>query len=166
MLPNFVTLFLSALIPLVIGFIWYNPKTFGTAWMKAADMTEEKMQGANMAIIFGLTYIFSVFAAVGLFTAVIHQSHIFSLFQGDPGFMEEGSETMNKIAALMEEHGHKFRTFKHGALHGTIAALFFATPVMTINALFERKGFKYIIINVGYWVVSFLLMGGVICQWG
>lgn len=166
MAPNFITLALSALIPLVVGFLWYNPKTLGTAWMKAADMTEEKMKGANMAIIFGITYVLSIMVAMGLFYSVIHQAHIYSLFQGDPGFMEEGSATMGKIADLMNEHGHKFRTFKHGALHGGIAAIFMALPVLGINALFERKGFKYIAINVGYWFVSFLLMGGVICQWG
>jgi hypothetical protein len=30
----------AALIPTVIGFLWYNPKVFGNAWMAAADMTE------------------------------------------------------------------------------------------------------------------------------
>jgi len=38
-------------------------------------------------------------------------------------------------------------------------------PVMGVNALFERKGFKYIAINVGFWTVSLALMGGIICQW-
>jgi hypothetical protein len=42
--------------------------------------------------------------------------------------------------------------------------LFFALPVMGTNALFERKGFKYIAINVGYWTVTLALMGGVICH--
>jgi len=35
---NWLVQLLAALIPLVIGFLWYNPKTFGTAWMKGADM--------------------------------------------------------------------------------------------------------------------------------
>ena len=166
MMPNFLTLALSALIPLLVGFIWYNPKTFGNAWMKAADMTEEKIKGANMGLIFGLTFIFGFFAAIGLFMAVVHQAHIYSLFQGDPGFGEEGSATMQKVADLMAEHGLKFRTFKHGALHGGMTAALLAIPVLAINALFERKGFKYIAIHAGYWIITFLLMGGVISQWG
>ena len=31
----------AALIPTIVGFIWYNPKVMGEAWMKAAEMTEE-----------------------------------------------------------------------------------------------------------------------------
>ncbi|HRN41812.1 MAG TPA: DUF1761 family protein [Vicingus sp.] len=30
--------------------------------------------------------------------------------------------------------------------------------------MFERKGFKYIAINSGYWIITLGLMGGVICQ--
>ena len=50
----------AALIPTVIGFIWYNPKVFGNDWMAAADMTEEKMKGANMALSFSVFRWFSV----------------------------------------------------------------------------------------------------------
>ena len=46
-------IFVAALIPLAIGFIWYNQKVFGTAWMKEAGVTEEKMNNANMPLIFG-----------------------------------------------------------------------------------------------------------------
>ena len=50
---NFLALLVAALSTLVVGFIWYNPKVFGTIWMKESGMTEEKMKGANMAMIFG-----------------------------------------------------------------------------------------------------------------
>jgi len=66
---------------------------------------------------------------------------------------------------LMERFGTEFRTFKHGALHGVIAGLFIVLPVLGTNALFERKGWKYILINVGYWTLTLALMGGIICQW-
>lgn len=160
---NFPIILAAALIPLVVGFIWYNPKVFGNAWMKAADMTEGKMEGANMAVIFIVTYILSVFAAVGLNFFVIHQAHIYSILLEEPGFGEEGSELMIYINNFMELYGDNFRTFKHGAFHGVLAALTMALPVLGINALFERKGFKYIALNTGYWIVSFALMGGVIC---
>ena len=58
---NFLVAALAALVPLVMGFIWYNPKTFGNPWMKAAEVTEEKMKGANMPLMFGLTYLISFF---------------------------------------------------------------------------------------------------------
>ena len=49
---NFIAVLVAAIVPMIMGFIWYNPKTLGTAWMKAAEVTEEKMKGANMAVIF------------------------------------------------------------------------------------------------------------------
>lgn len=162
--PGFVTnpliMAASALIPLVIGFIWYNPKVFGTAWMKAADVTEDKMKGANMALIFGLTFVFSFFVAFVLNGMSIHINGFASLML-DHTNTPEAQELLKKVIA---EHGGNFRTFKHGALHGTIAGLFFALPVLGINAMFERKGFKYIAINAGFWILCLALMGGVICQ--
>ena len=47
----------------------------------------------------------------------------------------------------MADYGDAFRTFKHGALHGTIAGIFIALPIIGTNALFERKSAKYIFIN-------------------
>lgn len=44
---NFLALLVAAISTLVVGFIWYNPKVFGTIWMKESGMTEEKMKGAN-----------------------------------------------------------------------------------------------------------------------
>ncbi len=161
---NLVVLFLAALIPLVIGFIWYSPKVFGNAWMKAAEMTEDKMKGANMARTFIWTYVLSLLAAFGLNFMVVHQWHIYSILIDEPGFNDPGSETGQYIAAFMERYGSNFRTFGHGFLHGIIGSLAIVLPVLGINAMFERKSFSYIAINAGFWIVSFALMGGVICQ--
>jgi hypothetical protein len=67
------------------------------------------------------------------------------------------------IDSVMEKYGNNFRTFGHGAIHGVITGIFFIMPVLAINAMFERKGFKYIAINTGFWTVSLVLMGGIIC---
>lgn len=156
---NFLILLAAALIPLVIGFVWYNPKVFGNAWMKAADMNEDKMKGANMGLIFGLSYLFSVILASALMGIVIHQWGVFSLVGGNAELFNTGT-----AAALMAEYGNDFRTFKHGLLHGVIAGFTLALPILATNAMFERKGFKYIAVNAGYWIVTMGLMGGVICQ--
>lgn len=149
----------AALIPTIIGFIWYNPKVLGNAWMAAADMSEEKMKGANMMVVFGVSLLLSAMLSLFLSSMVIHQHSVASLFVG-----HESPEAAAYIADFMAKYGTLHRTFSHGAVHGTIAGLFFVLPVMGTNALFERKGFKYIAINVGYWVVTLALMGGVICQ--
>ncbi len=156
---------LAALVPLVMGFIWYNPKVFGTAWMNASGLTEEKLKGANMPLTFGLTFIFSFFIAIALHFTVIHQWGAFSAMLTGPEIMESGSDASAYFADYMNKYGANFRTFKHGALHGAMTAgLFFIMPIIAINAMFERKGFKYIAINAGYWIITLAIMGGIICQ--
>ncbi len=93
----------------------------------------------------------------------IHQLHLFSIVADEPNAMVTGSEANNAVLDFMSKYGNNFRTFKHGAFHGFLAGLFLATPILTVNALFERKKFKYIAINAGYWIVSFMIMGGVLC---
>ena len=55
-------------------------------------------------------------------------------------------------AAFMADYGTAHRTFGHGALHGIMSGIFVALPIIGTNALFERKGAKYILINSGYWI--------------
>jgi hypothetical protein len=96
---------------------------------------------------------------------VIHQAHLDSIVMGISGYGQEGSEVMNDLSAFKQKYGGEFRTFKHGAFHGVLTGIFFVLPVLGMNAMFERKRFKYIAINTLYWVVTLALMGGVICQW-
>ena len=162
---NVVIYFVAALIPLAVGFVWYNPKVFGSAWMKAAGVTEEQVQGGNMALIFGLAYLFALFIALTLGGMTIHQTNVFALLFSEPGFAEAGTEANTYFNDFMSKYGGKHRSFGHGALHGALAAFLFAMPVIATNALFERKGFKYIAINAGYWIAAVTLMGGVICAY-
>ncbi len=164
----FATFAVTALVPLLVGFVWYNPKVFGTAWMAATGLNQDSMKGANMALIFGLTYVFSFFLAFSINFSVIHQFHLYSLF-ADPtskaALDNPDSNLSHIVNQLMGSYGTSFRTYKHGAFHGTLLGLFFATPIIAINALFERKGFKYIAINAGFWIVCCIIMGALICHW-
>ena len=81
---NWFIVLLAGLIPLVTGAIWYNPKVFGTAWLRESGLTEEQARQGNMPFIFGLTALFGVFIAVVMMVTVIHQSHIYSIMQGNP----------------------------------------------------------------------------------
>ena len=76
----------SALVPMILGFVWYNPSVFGKAWMSAAGMTDEKVKSGNMALIFGLSFVLSFLLAFALFFIVVHQSAFFSLFATEVGF--------------------------------------------------------------------------------
>lgn len=160
---NFWIILLASLVPLVLGFIWYNPKVFGKSWMEAAGVTEEKMKGANMLLIFGVTAIFAFCIAAIMQMLVIHQIHTYSLLSHQPDSKDPNSESMTFLKRFMELYGTSYRSFKHGAFHGAIAGIMLATPIIGINALFERKGFKYIVINGGYWILCLALMGGILC---
>lgn len=162
---NWLVVLGAAVIPTITGMIWYNPKVMGTVWMEASGMTEEKIQGGNMPLIFGISFVMAFLLAVEMNFVVVHQNHFYSILMGDPSLMVEGSELNMYAADFMEKYGREFRTFKHGLFHGIIAGILFALPILSTNALFERKSFKYIAVNAGYWIITIGLMGGVICQW-
>ncbi len=157
---NFPILFAAALIPMVIGAIWYNPKVLGTPWMKAAGVTEEQVQTGNMALIFGLAYLFSFFLAFAIYGLSVHQTGIGQLF----GTAPVGSAEQVMLSDIMEKYADRHRTFGHGALHGGIGAIMFALPLIGILSLFERRGWRYVMLHFGYWFIAMTLMGGVICQ--
>lgn len=132
---NIFAIIVAALSSLAVGFVWYHPKVFGSAWMQATGMTEEKAQEGNMPVIFGSTLVLSCFAALFLYNFVWHPN------------------------------SPEFHTFKHGAFHGMILALLVAMPTIGTNALYEQRSLRYILITVGYWVVTFAIMGGIVNIW-
>ncbi len=161
---DFIILAAASLIPLLIGFLYYSKMLFGEAWMKATGLTEEKLKGGNMALTFGLTYVFSFFLAMTLQFITIHQFSIFSILANQPGLKDASTEVGGYVVEFFNKYGTEFRTFKHGLFHGVLAAITFALPIIGINALFERRSFKYVAIHIGYWAITLGLMGGVICQ--
>lgn len=161
---NFLAVAVAAIVPMILGAIWYGP-LFKNVWMKEMNFTEESMKGANMPLIFGVSYILSFLLAFALQMIVIHQWGIFSTLAGEPGFNEKTGEAYTKFTNMMNSYGDRFRTFKHGTLHGMLTGLFIVMPIIAIKALFERKSFKYIAINAGYWIITLAIMGGIICQW-
>ena len=156
---NFFAILIAALVPFVIGFISYNPKFLGNAWMRESGVTEEKMKKANVGLIFLFTIILSLLISFFMQFLTIHQYGASGMIGGD--------ETLAKPSyfAFMKDYGMAYRCFGHGALHGFIATLFLIFPLFAINALFERKSWKYIFINAGYWAVTLTIMGGIICGW-
>ncbi|CAI8251937.1 MAG: Uncharacterised protein [Polaribacter sp. SA4-10] len=161
---NYNVLFLAALVPMIIGFVWYGP-LFGNAWMKEMGFTKESLAGTNILKTLIISYVFSLFIAFFLMFVVIHQSGVYSTLAGEPGFNEKAGEGFAFFQDFMNIYGDRFRTFGHGALHGVITSIAFVLPILSILALFEKKTFKYVAINAGYWMVTLAIMGGVVCQW-
>lgn len=160
---NWLVVLSTALIPLAVGYLWYG-LLFDKAWMRETGMTIEQVQAGNAAKIYGFALLFAVFLAVGLMPNVLHQMHVYAALQNS-GVDQVGSEAYLLVEDFMGKYGSNFRTFGHGALHGFMVSLFIILPALATNALFEHKSWKYIFINVGYWALSLLLMGGVISAW-
>lgn len=143
---NFLPIAVAALIPTIVGFIYYNPKVLGTAWMNSLGKTEDELkEGFNMALvtIVGLLMSFLLAFVVNIVIEEIHKT------VNDAGELVMGS----------------FHTFKHGAFHGLLLGLFIAMPIIVTNGMYERKSWKNIWINVGYWCITIALIGGLTDAW-
>ncbi len=160
---NIVAILITALIPLVTGFFWYNPKVFGNVWMTAINLKVDDIDKSKMLRTMLLTYVFSILIAMALPLVVIHQIHIKSAFFdflsqiNDPATYE-GSV----FKSVMDLVGNGHRTFGHGMLHGILFGILIIFPLISINALYEQRGVKYVFINAGYWTINCALMGGLL----
>lgn len=166
---NLAAVFVAALIPMAMGFIWYNPKLLGPAWQRSAGVSDEQIKSANLALIFGVSFIFSLMLSFEMNIIAYHDAFVGgALYYVNHGAMapEPGTEAAKWLEYFQTNLSDTCRNFKHGAFHGAfIAGLFISVPVIGTNALFERKGFKYIAINAGYWIITLALMGGTVAAW-
>ncbi len=162
MVPNLLVLLGASFIPFLLAFAWFHPKLFGgDTWTKVAGLTPEQAATPVKPLKAMLTIIFNFFLAFGIFGLSVHQAGIFSVVGGNADLLKTGVG-----AEFMAAYGQNHLTFGHGAFHGLIAAITFILPVLMYAVIFERKSAKYLWINWGYWILSLVLMGGVICQWG
>ena len=67
---NWLAILVSALIPLIIGAIWYHPKVFGTAWMHATGITEDKIKSMSPAKAYVAAVLLSVILSFYLYINV------------------------------------------------------------------------------------------------
>ncbi len=117
-------------VSLIVGFIWYHPKVFGTLWMKETGLTEEDAAKSNMVLVFGLAFLITAYMTYEM------------------KWINHPDETLSSVL--------------HGMFHGVKHVGLFAVGALIINALFEHKSVKYILINVGYWIVVFGVIGAVL----
>jgi hypothetical protein len=55
--------------------------------------------------------------------------------------------------------------WKMGALYGFLTGFGWIFLAIGVQSLFERRSWKYIFINGGYWAVSFTVMGIILGAW-
>jgi hypothetical protein len=131
---NWIAVIVATLAGMAVGFVWYNPKVFGTAWMKSVNMTMEDARSANMFKIFGISTVMTV---------------ILSIY----------------FARTMGYHEMEYMTIKHGLFHGLEAFGYTILPVMVTNALYEKRSFTYMAINLGHWAVVFCVLSSIHSVW-
>lgn len=158
---NPLALVVATIIPILIGYIWYGPFVFEKAWRKAARVTEAETQSGNLFLILVLVLFCSFFITMSLHSMVNHQMGLYSL----AAFYPETSPDHINLMAQMEQYKDLYRTFGHGAFHGGAVTVFFVMPIIAIMSLFERRGWRYIAIHSGYWLVTLAIMGGIVCGW-
>lgn len=130
---NWLSLIIATLVPTILGFVYYHKALFGQAWMDSIGMTEEKAKQGNMGMTFGVSLVLSFLMSFFLLN-----------FNNGPG--QEG----------------QYDTFQHGMAHGLVLTLFLIVPVFITNGLFEQRSWKGMLINIGYWALALMLMGGIV----
>src|SRR5690606_28356845 len=63
---NHFAVFVSAVMSLVIGAVWYSPVLFARSWQSAAGITDEQMAAANPLKIFGITFLLALVMSYNL----------------------------------------------------------------------------------------------------
>lgn len=160
----------AGLVPLVIGFIWYNPKTLGAIWQKLVGLTEEDLKSSNMVRTYSLTYIFSVMFAMGMHLLTIHQNGVDSLLMHLRESLPEADKSKATVEILfngnkVEDWQNLYRSFGHGFFHGILSSIFLFFPLLAINSMFELRKFKLILMNGIYWTLCAGIIGGIVCAW-
>jgi len=128
--------------------------------MKTNGFKKEDLEGSNMALIMGSAYLLSVVISFFMTSIALHQHSTFSMMF--PDILEKGSQAQIDFTELMKTYGMNGRNFGHGFTHGVITSIFFVGPVIGINALFEKRSVKYVLIHLVYWMISLGLIGGVL----
>jgi len=66
------------------------------------------------------------------------------------------------INYVINLHPIEEQTFVHGAFHGALSCLLYALPLVVVHYMYQKKPFKLILIDGGYALAFFALIGGVL----
>ncbi|WP_298758956.1 DUF1761 domain-containing protein [uncultured Psychroserpens sp.] len=131
---NWVSMVLATLMPILIGFLYYHKRVFGNVWMDSVGVTENQAKKPNRIVTLIVAIVLSFFLS------------FFLLNFNNSGINQEGD----------------FDTFAHGAWHGAFLSITTVAPVIVINGFFGQKKWKHMLINILYWIITLVLMGGIL----
>ena len=140
---DILALIVCAVIAVVLGFLWYGP-FFGRPWRKEMGVSDEQVAAMrNDPAVKRQMMKNALIAAVGaLFTAFV----------------------LHRAIALGAgiEHLAPLRAGLHFAFWNWLG---FGVPVLLGAVLWEGKSWKWWFITIGYYLVSWVLMGLVLAYW-
>jgi hypothetical protein len=135
---NYLAVLVAAVAAFILGWLWYGP-LFGKPWVALMKITPEQMaegQKKGMAKPYTIMFIGTLVMSFVLAHALVF------------------------AAAYMNVGG-----FSAGLQAGFWNWLGFIVPVMLGGVLWEGKPWKLWWINVGYYLVSLLVMGIILGVW-
>lgn len=136
---NWLAVVACVVASMVVGSLWFNPKTFFPAWWKAIGKTSKDspgMTGSSAGMTWGLTILAALVEAIFMF-----------LFVKAMGSMTPGGATLAS-----------------GALAGFFIWLGFVATTSLTNKLFagQLKAWLY---EVGNHLVTMVVMGAIVGAW-
>lgn len=156
---NHIAHALIALLPFVLGFIWYRKSNPWIWWAYPEGSFTPRKIG-----LFGylLLYFLSLSLVFVFMNLIIHQIGFYELFFTD---IMKGSEQAKQTAeTFLSEHGMKHRHFKHGLFHGVIDAFAMSLPFLAFYFVLERLTWKQAAVHFGYWFICSAGIGALVAQ--
>jgi hypothetical protein len=144
---NFMALICAALIPMIMGFIYYQPAVMGNAWMKANGFSKEGMGSGPKPVMYVLALIMSFMLAFFMWGWVTGGGGVDTFQVTDP------------------VDGHSYVTFQHGVFHGVAFSIMVLLPVFVTMKIFEKRSWAWAFVNLGYWSITVILMNGILSVW-
>lgn len=155
---NYLAFFLISFIPLLIALYWYHPNSLLTKWSGESFKNLSKLTPLQFIWFFILCFTL----VYGYINLVIHQMGFYELFFTDIMLGNEASQLV--VDEFLAKYGNKHRHFGHGVFHGAINAFVFALPFIAILSLIEGKTKKYLFYHFGFWLITSILVCGLISE--
>src|SRR3989344_318591 len=135
---NYWVIIVAAVANMALGFVWYGP-LFGKIWISLMAFTPEKMEEAKKK---GMTKTYVIaFAGSLLMAFVLYHAIVFASY-----YLEVTGISAGLQAAFWNWIG-------------------FVVPVTLSSLLWEGKSLKLWFLNIGYYLVSLVLMGVILSYW-
>jgi hypothetical protein len=78
---SWLAIVVAAFLTFALGGLWYGP-LFGRLWMRASGVSEERAGQGNLPLIFGLSFLLQLLAALSLDFFIGEQGVSFGVFAG------------------------------------------------------------------------------------